>query len=182
MRKDGVYWLRTCGASSYGGEAITQLAHALQSAALAEADGASDALTIAALMHDVGHLLGPETSNVDGDDRQHERLGARFLARSFGPAVSEPVRLHVEAKRYLARDPAYFAGLSPESKCSLEHQGGPYEDWQADGFEAHPFADDAVRLRQWDDQAKLPDANVPGLDHYAERILRLTHPRLTVNR
>ncbi len=181
MRKDGVHWLRTRGGAIYGDEGVTLLEHALQCAALAESDGASDALVVAALLHDVGLLLGSEVSNASGDDRQHERLGARFLGRSFGPEVSEPVRLHVEAKRYLARDDAYRDGLSQESLRRLDQQGGVYEDWQAEGFEAHPYADDAIRLRRWDDQATKPGIEVPGLEHYADRIALLVRARLTVN-
>ena len=181
MAKDALHWLRTRGSSEYGNEAITQLDHALQTAALAEADGAPDALVVAALLHDVGHLLPERVSNASDADRAHERLGARFLGRSFGPEVTEPVRLHVEAKRWLARDPEYRAALSPESQASLERQGGPYEEWQAEGFLALPGAEDALRLRRWDDAAKVPGAEVPGLDHYADRVEALSRPRLTLN-
>lgn len=163
------------GGEQYGGEAVTQLAHALQSAALAERAGAADALVIAALFHDIGHLVEADAEVVPdadalaqaGIDTRHEDAGAELLGRRFGPAVAEPVRLHVAAKRYFcARDPGYLAGLSPASVRSLALQGGPFTPAEADAWIAGPFARDALRLRVWDDLAKDPDAVTPGLDHY----------------
>ena len=161
------------GEAAYFGEAVSQTAHALQSANLAERAGAADALIVAALLHDVGHLLHglPEDIAERGIDGRHEQGGADWLARHFGPAVSEPVRLHVAAKRYLcAVEPAYLAGLSPASRRSLELQGGPFDAAGVRAFEAEPYFRDAVRLRRWDDEAKVPGLAVPGLDHYRGRL------------
>ena len=123
-------------------ESVTELDHALQAAALAEAEGAPAELVAAALLHDVGHLvvgdLVPLDRPLDGD-AHHEAVGARHLRRWFGPAVTDPVALHVAAKRYLcAVDAGYHAGLSPSSVRSLEAQGGPMSPAEAAAFEANP--------------------------------------------
>src|SRR5262249_52831651 len=107
-----------------------------------------------------------------------EELGGSWLAAHFGPEVTEPVRLHVAAKRYLcATDPAYFAGLSPASVLSLELQGGPLDATEARRFKENPFHSDSLRLRRWDEAAKVPEASVPEVAHYAELLRRLiAHP------
>src|SRR5471032_2143591 len=123
------------GGDGYFGEKVTQAEHALQSAALAEAEQASPALIVAALLHDVGHLIhtGGEDIAERGIDARHEAIGATYLARHFGPAVVEPVRLHVPAKRYLcAIDKTYWQDLSPASKRSLELQGGAFTPDEAE--------------------------------------------------
>jgi phosphonate degradation associated HDIG domain protein len=143
----------TRGGLKYG-EGVTQLEHALQCAALAEAAGAGPALVAAALLHDIGHLLRSEADAAASDDR-HEGKGAQALAGLFGPDMRGPVALHVAAKRYLcAREPDYFDALSPASKASLQLQGGPFDAGQADAFEQRPFAREAVALRRWDDLGK----------------------------
>jgi phosphonate degradation associated HDIG domain protein len=153
------------------GERVTQTAHALQSAALAEAEGAAPALIAAALLHDVGHLIAKPS---DGDDR-HEDIGAGLLMKLFGPAVAEPVRLHVAAKRFLcATQAGYFATLSPASVESLALQGGPFTADEAAVFARHPHTEDALRLRRWDDLAKVPDAPTKPLAAYATLFTRLT--------
>jgi phosphonate degradation associated HDIG domain protein len=164
------------GDEAYFGEAVSQSEHALQSAHAAEREGASDALVVAALLHDVGHLLhgGPEDMAEQGIDDRHEVVGRAWLARHFGPEVTEPVRLHVPAKRYLCRvDAEYQSKLSPASVLSLQLQGGPMSDEEAKEFEANPFANDAVRLRRWDDIAKVVGMDVPGLEHYRGRFTGL---------
>ena len=121
----------TRGRALYFGEAVSEAEHALQSAALARADGAGDTLVVAALLHDVGHLLHGlgEDLAERGLDGRHEEVGHAWLSDYFGPAVAEPVRLHVAAKRYLcAVEPAYLTGLSPASRQSLGLQGGPFAD------------------------------------------------------
>lgn len=157
------------GGRQYGGEAVTQLAHALQCAASAEAEHASPALITAALLHDVGHLthsLGAKPA-ARGVDDVHEQGGADYLAGRFEPAVSEPVRLHVDAKRYLcAVEPGYFATLSPASVRSLELQGGVFSAEAAREFIRRPYAEDAVRLRRWDEQAKVKGLLTPDFDHF----------------
>ncbi|WP_422925179.1 phosphonate degradation HD-domain oxygenase [Singulisphaera sp. PoT] len=163
----------TQGHSAYFGEAVSQTEHALQAADLAEREGASPALIVAALLHDVGHLLGE--SDIDpadhGQDGQHEELGVAWLNRSFGPEVTEPIRLHVVAKRYLCRvEPGYFDDLSPASKRSLTLQGGIFSAEEAKAFESNPHFEAAIRLRHWDDEAKVPGLVVPGVEHYRDRI------------
>jgi phosphonate degradation associated HDIG domain protein len=157
------------GGRQYGGEAVTQLAHALQCAAAAEAERATPALISAALLHDIGHLthtLGPKPAQRGIDDR-HEMDGADFLARRFERAVSEPVRLHVDAKRYLcAVEPDYFATLSPASVRSLELQGGVFSPEEAEKFILKPFAGDAIRLRRWDERAKVTGLRTPDFEHF----------------
>jgi phosphonate degradation associated HDIG domain protein len=161
------------GQGAYFGEAVTQTEHALQAAHLAASAGAGDALVCAALLHDVGHLLHGLGEDVAdrGVDAGHEGGGAAWLARHFGPAVTEPVRLHVAAKRYLcAIEPAYEAGLSPASRQSLRLQGGPMTAAEAAAFERGPHGADAVALRHWDDGAKIPGLTVPGLQAYRARL------------
>jgi phosphonate degradation associated HDIG domain protein len=161
----------TKGTGQYGHEAVTQTDHALQSAALAEAEGAAPALIAAALLHDVGHLLhklDPATAGRVKDDT-HEEIAWGYLKAAFGPAVAEPVRLHVDAKRYLcAVEPEYFSMLSPASVLSLKLQGGKHAADEAEAFRRKRFADDAVRLRRWDDQAKVPDVPTRRLRDYAD--------------
>ena len=159
----------TQGGTAYHGEAVSQREHALQAARLAEAEGASPALIAAALLHDVGHLVSdPDETLVEvGRDDRHENAGEEWLADRFGADVVEPIRLHVAAKRYLcAVRPDYFARLSPSSVKSLALQGGPMMVNEAERFEAISYSHDALRLRRWDDEAKVPGLEVPGFDHY----------------
>jgi phosphonate degradation associated HDIG domain protein len=157
------------GQSLYFSEAVTEMEHALQCAHLAEQSTAAPELVAAALLHDVGHLLHglPEDIAVKGVDGRHEEGGAAWLRRFFGPAVVDPVRLHVAAKRYLcAVEPDYNAGLSPASQLSLRLQGGPFTSEEVKRFEQEPWFRSAVAVRRWDDAAKVPDLAVPGLEHY----------------
>lgn len=152
-------------------EAVTQTQHALQCAALAEADGAEASLQVAALLHDVAHLW--ETHDeFRNTDLGHEVVGARLLTRWFGQAVAIPVALHVLAKRYLvAIEPEYADTLSPASVHSLELQGGAMTSTEIRRFEESPHHCDAVRLRRWDDLAKDPKANPPGFEHHRAAVL-----------
>jgi phosphonate degradation associated HDIG domain protein len=167
--------------SSHYDEEITQLAHALQTAALASADGAPDPLVVAALVHDVGHLLHLEisqgTAGGRAEDRRHEATGARHLAALFPPAVTGPVALHVRAKRYLcATDATYADALSDGSRRSLGFQGGPMEAGEIASFEAASGSDAAVALRRWDDQAKVDGLDVAPLERYADLLRRVSAP------
>jgi phosphonate degradation associated HDIG domain protein len=157
------------GDSAYGGEAVSQRAHALQAAHFAEQSGASPALVSAALLHDVGHLLHnlPNDSPDRGVDDHHEALAQRWLVRWFDADVVEPVRLHVAAKRYLcAAEPGYLNQLSESSLVSLNLQGGPMSAGELAEFRRSPHFEAAVALRRWDDAAKVPDMVVPGVEHY----------------
>jgi gamma-butyrobetaine dioxygenase len=163
------------GESEYLGEPVTQAEHMLQAAARAQQAGASNALVAAALLHDVGHLFeGGSTGEISGHelmttgtDNRHSHTGADWLAAWFPEAVTEPVRLHVAAKRYLcAVEPGYFDQLSEASVYTLNVQGGPMSADEAAEFANGPYARDAVTLRRWDEAAKDPDAQVPDFDHY----------------
>src|SRR5262245_2923398 len=153
----------------YLGEPVTQLEHALQCAWLAEREGAEDPLVVAALVHDIGHLLcGFDEDTISPEeDGKHEARGQEWLTLFFGLEVSEPVRLHVEAKRFLcSMDPDYQASLSNASRRSLALQGGTMTDEEVAKFKSELYADAAIRLRRWDDQAKVPGLTTPKLAHY----------------
>ena len=163
------------GGEQYSGEPVTQLEHALQCAALAEGEGADDELVTAALLHDLGHLLHDlgETPTMQGIDDIHQYRALPFLRGTFGSKVLDPIRLHVDAKRYLcAMRDGYFAALSEDSKRSLGLQGGIFNEGQAEAFISQPGAANAVRLRLWDDAAKFPGMPTPPLAHFLERARR----------
>lgn len=152
--------LRSKGGIAYDGEGISQIAHAWQCGQLARAAGASQALQLASWLHDLGHLLTDLSGSptVQGIDDRHEHSAARMLDAIWGPAVAEPVRLHVQAKRYLvAAHPEYRAQLSPDSVRSLALQGGPMSLEECVRFQASRYALDAQQLRAWDDRGKRPD-------------------------
>jgi gamma-butyrobetaine dioxygenase len=165
------------GAADYLGEPVTVAQHLLQAGALAQGAGAPPAVVAAALLHDTGHLRGDDPladeqqssgrELMAGTDNDHGERGAAWLARWFGPAVTEPVRLHVAAKRYLcATEPGYFALLSPASVYTLSLQGGRMTPAEAAAFASGRYAADAVAVRRWDDAAKDPAADVPGFGWY----------------
>lgn len=157
------------GDDLYGGEAVTQTQHALQCAALAEEKNATPELITASLLHDIGHFLEPdfETSLEREEDLLHEDLGEAFLESWFGSEVTQPVKLHVAAKRYLcATSDGYFSNLSPASVRSLELQGGPMSPGEVNDFEENEYYRDALKLRVWDDMAKDPDAETGTVGHY----------------
>lgn len=168
-----VDWLRHRAGGFYGGEPVTQLEHALQCAALAQAEGATAELVTACLLHDIFHLA----EGTDDARQPHDRCGAQMLAGLFPLSVTEPVRLHVEAKRYLcAIDPLYWSGLSDMSKRSLVWQGGPFSPDEAAAFISQPYAEDAVRLRQWDDAAKMVGAATSSLDDFISIMKSVASP------
>ena len=157
------------------GEGVSQLEHALQCAVFAERSGAAEPLVVAALLHDIGHMLHdlPEDIADRGIDTQHESLGSAWLSQHFGPEVSEPVRLHVAAKRYLsASEAGYFDLLSEASKLSLKLQGGPMSAAEQAGFGAERFFQEAVALRRWDDEGKVVGMQTPDLTHFTPLIRR----------
>lgn len=163
----------------YGLTAVHQLQHALQAAWAAERAGASPELICAALLHDIGHMIHDlgEHPAAAGVDDNHEERGAAWLAWHFGETVSEPVRLHVAAKRYLcAREPDYFGRLSKDSVESLTLQGGPMRASECEAFEREPYAQAALQLRRWDEEAKDPNAEPPAWPHF-EPYLRLALER-----
>ena len=159
----------------YGLTFINQQQHALQAAWCAEQEARGDALVTAALLHDIGHLvhnLGDNPADAGIDDR-HEELGHAWLVNHFGPEVTEPVRLHVAAKRYLcAVEPDYFAKLSPDSVKSLALQGGPMSAAEVRSFEALRHSAEAVQLRRYDEQAKVKGLETPGVVHFMPAVAR----------
>jgi gamma-butyrobetaine dioxygenase len=158
------------GGIAYARDRVSHLEHALQTAAQAVAAGAPDPLIVAALLHDIGHLLSDDAADalaaLGGDD-EHEALGAAFIGRHFASEVARPIGLHVAAKRYLcAVEPDYVEQLSPMSVRSLALQGGPFTAAEARAFEQRLGFREAVALRRWDDNAKVPGRDIPGLAHY----------------
>ena len=169
-------WIVKCGADWYYDEEITQLEHAVQGAALARLQGGDSADITAALLHDVGHFLmqsQAKDKRFHDRDLKHEIVGANWLARAFCPQMTEPVRLHVPAKRYLcAVDPGYRARLSDGSKISLVKQGGPMSEAKAKEFSALPGCDAAVRLRRIDDQAKVVGLAIGPIEDFAGHLVK----------
>lgn len=160
------------GALNYGEDA-SQLQHALQTAELARRNRCSEAMIAAGLLHDIGQFMDDAGSAAEtlGIDAHHEETGAAYLRRYFPDSVTEPVRMHVVAKRYLcASDPAYLQGLSDASTLSLALQGGPMTHEEAHAFEGVPFFADAVQLRRFDDMGKHPEWTVPGLESHRGRL------------
>jgi phosphonate degradation associated HDIG domain protein len=160
------------GLESYG-EGVSQLEHALQCAYCAERDGAPAPLIVATLLHDIGHMLHdlPEDIADQGIDTQHESLGSAWLSQYFGPEVSEPVRLHVPAKRYLAtKEKGYYDLLSEASLLSLKLQGGLMSEAEMQAFEQEPYRREGIQLRRWDDEGKIVGWEVPDLGHFEKYI------------
>lgn len=171
---------------AYLGEAVTMIQHQLQAAALAA--GRSDALVVAALLHDIGHMIGREEGESDATealahdrDAHHDSTGAQWLSRWFGPDVTEPVRLHVAAKRFLvATEPDYAADLSEASAHTLRLQGGPMSPQEVGEFETLDYAPDAVALRRLDEAAKDGSTDAPSFDTHRDllrRVLERCAPR-----
>ena len=162
----------TRGATQYGNEQVSQLEHALQCPALAEEDDASPNLVASCLLHDLGHLLA-ERAPDPGVDGVHQYAALPFLRGLFRAAVLQPIRLHVDAKRYLcAVEPAYRDALSPASRASLELQGGPLGYSELQRFIGQPLARSAVRLRRYDDSAKIVGKVTAPLAHYVSILSR----------
>jgi phosphonate degradation associated HDIG domain protein len=161
------------GAGAYFGEVVTTLEHSLQAAYFAQESNASDALVVAALLHDIGHLIDSAPADFADwqSDARHEVSGSNWLTQRFGPEVSEPVRLHVPAKRYLcATDPSFWAQLSPASVQTLALQGGPMSGEEIAAFRREPFHRDAVQLRHFDDRGKVAGLRTADFAHYRRLI------------
>ena len=157
------------GSGAYFGEHVSMTEHALQAAYFAGQDSAPPHLVLAALLHDIGHLVEEVPDDLADwiADSRHEEIGAGWLARRFPADVSEPVRLHVPAKRYLcATDPTYFAMLSQASVVTLKLQGGPMGPDELLQFETERYYKEAIRVRRWDDQGKVAGLKTPGLAEY----------------
>ncbi len=173
--------LRTKGQDQYGGEAVSQLEHALQCAYLAEQAQETPETITAALLHDIGHLLSAGKGSIlqapaANVDDLHQYIALPFLRTILPDTVLEPIKLHVDAKRYLcAVDKGYWETLSEASKKSLELQGGIFSDEQAENFESYRYGQEAARLRRYDDLAKTPGAQTPDLEHYLAILQRVSN-------
>lgn len=169
------------GAESYLGEAVSMSEHMLQCALLAERAGAADALIAAALLHDIGHYTNefPDDSLERGIDNHHDEAGAAAIGAFFPPVVTQCVRWHVAAKRYLcATDPGYFSRLSPASVHTLQLQGGPMDQAEVAGFRRTADLDAILQVRVWDDQAKIAGLKTPDFAHYAPLLQRVVDRHL----
>jgi [1-hydroxy-2-(trimethylamino)ethyl]phosphonate dioxygenase len=157
------------GSDAYFGEPVSVTEHGLQAAHFAQLEQAPPRLVIAALLHDIGHLVVECPDDIEEwtSDAHHEQIGGGWLAKRFGPEVSEPVRLHVPAKRYLcATREAYLKKLSPASVVTLKLQGGVMSPGEISRFEAEPFFKQAIRVRVWDDQGKIAGLKTAELREY----------------
>ena len=164
------------GAEAYLGEEVSMAQHMLQAAQEAEISHADPDLIVAALLHDIGHFSNeiPDTVLMKGTNNYHEEVGANFLADYFPPSVTEPIRQHVGAKRYLcATDPQYLSRLSEASVYTLKVQGGPMSPDEVAEFEKFPYLDNCIKLRIWDDAGKDPDKSHPDFSHYRELVQSL---------
>jgi len=163
------------GSDDYIGEAITQLEHMSQAAQLAMAEGVDDEVVLAAFFHDIGHLCGGDASMGGYGVVSHERIGAEYLRRcGFGERMARLVQYHVEAKRYLTlRQPGYYQRLSEASRRTLEYQGGVMSKGEADVFERDPLFEVSLRMREWDERAKVVGVAVIDLDGLKRKALAL---------
>jgi phosphonate degradation associated HDIG domain protein len=164
------------GGAEYAGEKVSQLEHMAQAAQLAEAQGFDEEVILAAFLHDIGHISEAAKGDNEMDGygiKDHEELGAEFLReKGFSRKVTRLVESHVEAKRYLTyKDPAYYANLSDASKRTLEYQGGPMTAEEAAAFEQYPLFSLIIRMRNWDEQAKIEHQPLPDLQHYRQMML-----------
>ncbi len=164
------------GGEEYLGEPVTMAEHMLQGATLAQQDGKSDLIIVSTLLHDIGHF----TSEFgmfrmdDTEDRHHEDAGAVILQEFFPTLVTDCVRFHVAAKRYLcATDPSYFDNLSEASVHSLNLQGGPMSKAEVRTFEANPNLKEIVAVRYLDDAGKHPNMKTPPFSHFAPMVQRI---------
>lgn len=166
------------GGAEYAGERVSQLEHMVQAAQLAEQQGYDEEVILAAFLHDVGHIcVSAEGDNeMDGFGiKDHEEVGGAFLqGKGFSKRLIRLVEAHVEAKRYLTwKSPEYYEQLSEASKRTLEFQGGRMEDEEARAFEQYPLFDLIIRMRLWDEEAKIEGQPVPDLNKY--RVMMVGH-------
>ncbi len=175
---------RRRGDESYLGEPVSMTEHMLQTAWIAEKAGEDRTVIVAALLHDIGHYTGEFGDDyIDiGVDNLHEVAGERFLKRWFPPTVTEPVRWHVDAKRYLcAVEPTYFSTLTEASVRTLALQGGPMSSGEVVRFSANPLLDTILKVRRFDDGGKVQGRKTPDLEHYLAVVGELLGEHYEVN-
>ena len=169
---------RDHGGEEYAGEKVSQLEHMVQTARLASQEGYDEEVILAAFLHDIGHICvsakGDEAMGEYGV-KDHEEIGANFLKRKgFSKRVVRLVESHVEAKRYLTyKDPGYYDQLSAASKKTLEYQGGRMGKEEAEAFEQYPLFDLIIKMRRWDEEAKIENMPVADLEYY--KSLMISH-------
>ena len=158
--------------SLYIGEKVTITEHMVQTAMLAEQNHSSESLICACLLHDYGHFIieDPDQLVSKSIDGKHENIAFNFLKNYFKPEVVEPIKLHVQAKRYLCRNKSYWNILSAASKVSLKLQGGVMSDDEAKKFSSLKFHDDAILLRKYDDDGKMPNIKMKKIENYRNLI------------
>jgi phosphonate degradation associated HDIG domain protein len=164
------------GTDDYIGEPVSQIEHMSQAAELAMAEGFDDEVVLAAFFHDIGHICGESTENMDGFGVvSHERLGADYLRRAgFSERMARLVEYHVQAKRYLTlREPGYYERLSEASRRTLGYQGGVMTETEADAFEQDPLCAVSLRMRHWDEMAKQMHVPVIELAVLKDKAMRL---------
>ncbi len=174
---DGIFQLyEQYGADEYAGEKVSQLEHMYQAARFAMEEGYDDEVVLAAFLHDMGHLipLQDETESMDGYGmKDHEKVGADYLRRlGFGERLCKLIASHVNAKRYLtATDSGYYEALSEASKRTLAFQGGKMDAEEARLFEEDPLFDLYIKMRRWDEAAKIEGQPVPGIAIFREKTI-----------
>ena len=158
--------------SLYIGEKVTMTEHMIQTAMLAEENHSPESLICACLLHDYGHFIieDPDHLVSKSIDGKHEDVGFNFLNNYFKPEVVEPIRLHVQAKRYLSREKSYWSALSEASKVSLKLQGGVMSDSETEKFTSLKFHCDAILLRKYDDEGKIPNFKMRKIENYRNLI------------
>ena len=156
--------------SLYIGEKVTMTEHMIQSAMLAEKNKSSSSLICASLLHDYGHFIldNPDKLVNQKEDGKHEDVAYQYLKKFFKKNVVEPIRIHVKAKRYLARNQKYYQILSQASKASLHLQGGVMDKEEAEEFEKEKFFDDAIKLRKFDEAAKKTGIKMKNINDYKD--------------
>jgi phosphonate degradation associated HDIG domain protein len=165
------------GNEDYIGEPVSQIEHMCQAAALAEAEGYNDEVILAAFFHDIGHLCEhiADTHSMDGYGVvDHELLAGKYLReKGFSEKIARLAESHVQAKRYLTyKYPDYYNKLSEASKMTLAKQGGVMDELEAENFETDHLHKLYIKLREWDDKAKLQSVPLPSLEKYKQMALR----------
>ena len=159
--------------SLYIGEGLTISEHMIQTAMLAEKNRSSSDLICSSLLHDYGHFVVESPNQLVNDqiDGNHETIGANYLKSFFSNEIIEPILLHVDAKKYLARDEKYFNSLSEASKISLKLQGGIMSDEEAKKFEQNKNYENAIKLRRFDEGAKKHNIKIKKIEDYKELLI-----------